>query len=247
MPEHTERYPRRTSSAPWGQGRGLALQRPLTTGFRRVGLDKDPFGAEVCDGRIYGRGTCIRRMPGGLGLRRRGIRGGVQLQGTIEQSATRRTKRGWLRRRSGGCATRGALQVGRQRYVVITEPLGPRAGVYRASRRVRFEVTTIGRVVTAALPGLAVTPPRKWRLIRAIDVDLRPRLQPPLAGAGRAAEARQPRSISRAARCSLSAAGSPVRTRSLHRRLRPKVHSRGVLYEVRAEIVPLPRGAGQHV
>jgi succinyl-diaminopimelate desuccinylase len=142
------------------------------------GWSVDPFGAVLRDGRIYGRGTCDQKA--GIAASIYAVeairRAGITLNGTVEQSATADEESGGFAGVAYLC-DKGRLATDRQRYVVITEPLDPERvcighrGVYW------FEVTTIGRVGHGSMPGLAVNAAEQMaRLVRAIDVDLKPAL-----------------------------------------------------------------------
>jgi succinyl-diaminopimelate desuccinylase len=103
-------------------------------------------------------------------------RAGITLHGVVEQSATPDEESGGFAGVAWLCEA-GRLARGRQRYVVITEPLDPERvcighrGVYW------FELTTLGRVGHGSMPGLAVNAAEQMaRLIRAFDDQLKPRL-----------------------------------------------------------------------
>jgi succinyl-diaminopimelate desuccinylase len=142
------------------------------------GWSVDPFGGELRDGRIYGRGTCDQKA--GIAASIYAVeairRAGIPLTGTVEQSAT-------VDEESGGFAgvaylcDHGQISSTRQRFVVITEPLDPdrvcigHRGVYW------FELTTIGRVGHGRMPGLAVNAAEQMaHLIEAFDAELKPAL-----------------------------------------------------------------------
>jgi succinyl-diaminopimelate desuccinylase len=115
----------------------------------------DPFGGELREGKIFGRGTCD--MKGGIvaslfaveALRRAGVR----LGGAVEQSAT-------VDEETGGFAgvaylsEKGYFAAHKQQHVIITEPLDPdqvclgHRGVYW------FEVTVLGRTAHGGMPFL---------------------------------------------------------------------------------------------
>lgn len=121
------------------------------------GWTRDPFGAEVADGKIYGRGSSD--MKCGLAAARfaaEGIRrAGIALAGTVEISGT-------VDEESGGwagvahLAECGRLTRDTTDFVVIPEPLGVdrvcigHRGVYW------FELTTHGRIAHGSMPFLGV-------------------------------------------------------------------------------------------
>lgn len=120
----------------------------------RAEWTRDPFGAEVVDGKLWGRGTADQKA--GLAASFFAVeairRAGVRLRGTVEQSAT-------VDEESGGFAgvaelcDRGYIAKDRTDFVVITEPLNPdrvclgHRGVYW------FRVTARGRTGHGSMPG----------------------------------------------------------------------------------------------
>ncbi len=179
MPEHTERYPRLNVIGALGtRGPVLHFNGHYDVVPAESGWTRDPFGAEVCDGRIYGRGTCDQKagIAASLFAVEAIRRAGIELQGTVEQSMT-------VDEESGGFAgvawlcDRGYLTREKQRFVVITEPLDPERvcvghrGVYW------FELLTLGRVGHGSMPGLAINAADEMaQLIQAINTDLKPGL-----------------------------------------------------------------------
>jgi succinyl-diaminopimelate desuccinylase len=142
------------------------------------GWTLDPFGGELHDGRIYGRGTCDQKA--GIAASLYAVeairRAGIALTGTVEQSATPDEESGGFAGVAYLCDT-GRISKEKQRYVVITEPLDPERicighrGVYW------FELTTIGRVGHGSMPGLAVNAAEQMaKLVQAFDAALKPAL-----------------------------------------------------------------------
>lgn len=180
MPEHTPRFPRvnvigARADAP---GKTLHFNGHYDVVPPESGWSVDPFGAELRDGRIYGRGTCDQKA--GIAASIYAIeairRAGVRLNGTIEQSATPDEESGGFAGVAYLCDTR-RLSKQRQDYVVITEPLDPERvcighrGVYW------FEVRTLGRVGHGSMPGLAVNAAEQMaRLVATLEAQLNARL-----------------------------------------------------------------------
>lgn len=180
--DHTAEYPRinvvgrldGTASRPCVHFNGHFDVVPVGDGW-----SVDPFGAELRDGRIYGRGTCDQKA--GIAASIYAVeairRAGVRLRGSVEQSAT-------VDEESGGYAgvadlcDRGIFSSHRQDHVVITEPLNHdrvcigHRGVYW------FEVTTHGRIAHGSMPGYGVNAADMMaRFIEAVNGELRPRLE----------------------------------------------------------------------
>ncbi|HEY3059511.1 MAG TPA: acetylornithine deacetylase/succinyl-diaminopimelate desuccinylase family protein [Chloroflexota bacterium] len=179
MPEHTQHHPRLNVIGMLGTAQPvLHFNGHYDVVPAESGWTRDPFGAEVCDGRIYGRGTCDQKA--GIAASIYAIeairRTGVELKGSIEQSMTADEESGGFAGMAWLCE-RGYVSSERQRFVVITEPLDPERvcighrGVYW------FEVTTLGRVGHGSMPGLAINAADEMaQLIQAINTDLKPRL-----------------------------------------------------------------------
>ena len=128
-PDHTARHPRINVLARMEGGaphpcvhfNGHMDVVPVGSGWIR-----EPFGGEVRDGKVYGRGASD--MKAGIAASLYAIealrRAGIRLPGTVEQSAT-------VDEESGGftgvayLAEHGYLHAGRQDHVIITEPHGP--------------------------------------------------------------------------------------------------------------------------
>jgi succinyl-diaminopimelate desuccinylase len=160
-PEHTRTHPR-INVVGTRRGRALHPLVHLNGHFDVVpagdGWTHDPFGGEVRDGRIYGRGSCD--MKAGIaaalfaveGIRRAGIElnGSVEISGTVDEESGGFAGVAWL-------AEHGRLSAVRTDYVIIPEPLyvdriciGHR-GVYW------FEVLTRGRTAHGSMPFLGTS------------------------------------------------------------------------------------------
>ena len=179
LAEHTPEHPRINVVGTLGSG-GPVLH---FNGHYDVvppgsGWTIDPFSADVRDGRIFGRGTCDQKA--GIAASIYAVeavrRAGVELKGSVEQSATPDEESGGFAGVGWLCDS-GWIARDRQRYVVMTEPLDPERvcighrGVYW------FELTTIGRVGHGSMPGLAVNAAEQMaRLIRSFDARLKPAL-----------------------------------------------------------------------
>ena len=156
LPEHTRAHPRINVI---GTRRGRAA-RPLVhlNGHFDVvppgdGWTVDPFGGEVRDGRIWGRGSCD--MKAGISaavfaveaIRRAGVElnGSVEISGTVDEESGGFAGVAWLARQK-------RIHSDRTDFAIIPEPLyvdriciGHR-GVYW------FEVTTRGRIAHGSMP-----------------------------------------------------------------------------------------------
>ena len=145
------------------------------------GWATDPFGGEVRDGRIYGRG--VSDMKGGIAAQVYAVealrRGGFRLRGTVEHSfvgdeETTGNRNGGM----GFLVEQGYLSRDRVDYVVITEPLeidniclGHRGAIQGA-----FE--TIGRAAHGAMPERGVNAIEKMAVALAtIERELKPKLR----------------------------------------------------------------------
>jgi len=197
-PEHTRSHPRLNvvGTRP-GKGKGPLVH--FNGHFDVVpageGWTVDPFGGDVRDGKIWGRGT--GDMKAGIAaavyaaeaLRR----AGVEPAGTLEVSGT-------VDEESGGfagvayLAETGRIARGRTDYVIIPEPLGVdricigHRGVWW------FEVALHGRIAHGSMPFLGVSAiDHMAALLEAVRLELQPALatrrtaMPVVpAGAGRA-------------------------------------------------------------
>ncbi|MFM8532021.1 MAG: acetylornithine deacetylase/succinyl-diaminopimelate desuccinylase family protein [Acidimicrobiia bacterium] len=158
--EHTTAYPRvNVIGQHTGSHTGPAIH--LNGHFDVVpaghGWTRDPFGGEIADGRIYGRGSCD--MKAGIAaavfaaeaIRRAGIRHAlpIEISGTVDEESGGFAGVAWL-------AEHGLLSRDRTKAVIIPEPFGVdricigHRGVYW------FEVVAKGRIAHGSMPYLGV-------------------------------------------------------------------------------------------
>ena len=181
MPEHTVRHPRlNVIGRKEGQGAGKTLH--LNGHFDVVpagrGWTKDPFGAEVADGRIYGRGTCD--MKAGLAaalfaveaLRRAGVEtaGAIEISGTVDEESGGYAGVAYL------CKT-GRVTAQNTHFAIIPEPLNVdricvgHRGVYW------FDVVTHGRIAHGSMPYLGHSAiDDMGAILEAVRTELQPEL-----------------------------------------------------------------------
>lgn len=159
-PEHTRTHPRLNVI---GTRHGRAA-RPLVhlNGHIDVvpagdGWTVDPFGGDVRDGKIWGRGACD--MKAGIAaaifaveaIRRAGValQGSVEISGTVDEESGGFAGVAWL-------AQQQRISADRTDFAIIPEPLGVdricvgHRGVYW------FEVQTRGRIAHGSMPFLGV-------------------------------------------------------------------------------------------
>jgi succinyl-diaminopimelate desuccinylase len=120
-----------------------------------TGWSYDPFGGELCNGRIYGRGACD--MKGGIAAQIYAIeairRAGLHLQGSIEQSTVvDEESTGNRNAGTGLLVERGYIAPGRTDYVVITEPLNADNICLGHRGAIWGEITTFGRQAHGSTP-----------------------------------------------------------------------------------------------
>lgn len=142
------------------------------------GWTRDPFGGEIVNGRLYGRGTSD--MKAGIAASLFAVealrRAGVQLPGAVEQSAT-------VDEESGGfagvayLAQHGYLNPERQQHVIITEPHGPdriclgHRGVWW------FDVVMKGHIAHGSMPFNGINAvDRMTQFLTAVTERLRPKM-----------------------------------------------------------------------
>jgi succinyl-diaminopimelate desuccinylase len=180
-PDHTAQHPRinllarreGTDSAPCVHFNGHLDVVPVGAGWTR-----DPFGGEISNGRLYGRGTSD--MKAGLAASLYAIeairRAGITLPGAVEQSAT-------VDEESGGfagvayLAEHGYLNPSRQQHVIITEPHGPdrvcsgHRGVYW------FDVVMHGHIAHGSMPFNGINAVDQMTVfLNAVNEKVRPKL-----------------------------------------------------------------------
>ena len=180
-PEHTFTHPR-INVLGTRCGRSMRPLVHLNGHFDVVpagaGWTVDPFGGEVRDGRIWGRGSCD--MKAGIAaaifaadaIRRAGVElnGSVEISGTVDEESGGFAGVAWL-------AHHGRVSAARTDYAIIPEPLyvdriciGHR-GVYW------FEVLTKGRIAHGSMPFHGVSAiEHMGLLLDRIRDDLQPRL-----------------------------------------------------------------------
>jgi len=180
-PEHTREHPRlNVIGSRRGEAKGPVVH--MNGHFDVVpagaGWTKDPWGGEISDGRVWGRGTCD--MKAGIAaaafaieaLRRAGVKlaGGVELSGTVDEESGGYAGVAWL-------AEHGRIAKGRVDYVIIPEPLNVdricigHRGVYW------FEVETRGRIAHGSMPYLGVSAiEHMGAILEAVRTELQPEL-----------------------------------------------------------------------
>lgn len=180
-PEHTKAHPRVNvmgridgqSNAPVLHFNGHFDVVPVGAGWTT-----DPFGAELRDGKVYGRGTSDQKagIASSIFAVEAIRRSGVKLQGSVEQSGT-------VDEESGGfagvatLAARGLIHKARTNFVIITEPsnvdricIGHR-GVYW------FKVVQHGRIGHGSMPYLGVNAAEHLGdVIHEVNHTLKPKL-----------------------------------------------------------------------
>jgi succinyl-diaminopimelate desuccinylase len=159
--EHTPQHPRiNVIGRHAGSSNGPAIH--LNGHFDVVptgsGWTRDPFGGEIADGRLYGRGSCD--MKAGLAaavfaaeaIRRAGVRhvAPIEISGTVDEESGGFAGVAWL-------AEHRLLSRERTKAVIIPEPFGVdricvgHRGVYW------FEVIAQGRIAHGSMPYLGIS------------------------------------------------------------------------------------------
>ena len=142
------------------------------------GWASDPFGAEIRDGKIYGRGTCD--MKGGLAASiiacEALIESGLPIPGALEISGTVDEESGGFAG-VGYLAERGYFSKPRVHHVIIPEPLGVDR-ICLGHRGVWWgEVETKGRIAHGSMPFLGDSAINHMSaFIHLLEPQLQPRL-----------------------------------------------------------------------
>ncbi len=182
-PGDSEKYPRWNIVARReGAGSGACVHFNSHTDVVEVGhgWTTDPFGGEVKDGRVYGRGTCD--MKGGLAAsivaaeafiaRCPGFRGAIEISGTADEETGGYGGVAYL-------AEQGWFDPDRVQHVIIPEPLNKdriclgHRGVWWA------EIETHGRIAHGSMPFLGDS---AIRHMGAVLAEMEEHLYPLLAG-----------------------------------------------------------------
>jgi succinyl-diaminopimelate desuccinylase len=143
------------------------------------GWTVDPFGGNLRDGRVYGRGSTDQKS--GIAASLFAIeairRAGLALPGVVEQSAT--VDEEWAGETGlGYLVEKGYIGQGKQDYVVITECLDVDGICLGHRGALIFDLVTTGRVGHGCMPQLAVNAVDKMvSVMGAIATELRPRIE----------------------------------------------------------------------
>jgi succinyl-diaminopimelate desuccinylase len=156
--EHTPQHPRiNVIGRHDGTGSAIHLNGHFDVVPAGLGWTRDPFGGEVADGRLYGRGSCD--MKAGIAaaifaveaIRRAAINtiAPIEMSGTVDEESGGFAGVAWL-------AENRLLSRERTRAVIIPEPFGVdrvcvgHRGVYW------FEVIAQGRIAHGSMPYLGI-------------------------------------------------------------------------------------------
>ena len=181
MAEHTAKHPRLNVIGRRGgvrPGKTLHMNGHFDVVPAGRGWSRDPFGAEVADGRIHGRGACD--MKAGIAaavfaaeaLRRAGVEteGAIEISGTVDEESGGYAGVAYL------CRT-GRVTGENTDFAIIPEPLNVdricvgHRGVYW------FEVVTHGRIAHGSMPYLGHSAiDDLGAILEAIRTELQPEL-----------------------------------------------------------------------
>jgi succinyl-diaminopimelate desuccinylase len=145
------------------------------------GWSKPPFGGDVLNGRIYGRGASD--MKGGIAAQVYAVeairRAGLELRGTIEQSGVVDEESTGNRNAGMGLLVeRGYVSPQRTEYVVITEPLNADNICLGHRGAIWGEITTFGRQSHGSTPERGINAVEQMAdFITEATHTLQPRLQ----------------------------------------------------------------------
>lgn len=179
--EHTAKHPRvnvigrREGAQP---GKTLHMNGHFDVVPAGRGWTKDPFGAEIADGKIYGRGTCDMKagiaaaLFAAVALRRAGVEtsGAIEISGTVDEESGGYAGVAYL------CRT-GRVTAQNTHFAIIPEPLNVdricvgHRGVYW------FDVVTHGRIAHGSMPYLGHSAiDDMGAILEAIRTELQPEL-----------------------------------------------------------------------
>jgi succinyl-diaminopimelate desuccinylase len=145
------------------------------------GWSCDPFGGEIRDGRVYGRGASD--MKGGIAAQIYAIeaisRAGLTLRGTVEQSAVVDEESTGNRNAGMGLLVeRDYIRQGATDYVVITEPLNVDNLCLGHRGAIWGEITIFGRQSHGSTPERGINAIEQMAdFIAEVTRDFKPRLQ----------------------------------------------------------------------
>jgi len=145
------------------------------------GWSVDPYGAEIREGRIYGRG--VSDMKGGIAAQIYAVealrRAGFLLRGTVEHGfVPDEESTGNRNAGMGFLVEQGYIHPQRTDYVVITEPLEVDNICLGHRGTIQGSFETIGRQAHGAMPERGINAIEKMALaIAAIERDLKPQLR----------------------------------------------------------------------